>query len=68
MNEEKRQRLIDELNGLRSGDREGDHIAADDILVEALDLAGYQESPTHGYRHANALDSGTPERRRNGSH
>ena len=32
MNEEKRQRLIDELNGLRSGDREGDHIAADDIL------------------------------------
>lgn len=43
MNEEKRQRLIDELNGLRSGDREGDHIAADDILVEALDLAGYQD-------------------------
>lgn len=43
MNEEKRQRLIDELNGLGSGDIERDHLDADDILVKALALAGYQD-------------------------
>ena len=43
MDEKERQRLIDELNGLGSGDNESDHGDADDILLEALDLAGYQD-------------------------
>lgn len=43
MDEETRQKLIGELNGLGSGDNESDHADADDILLEALDLAGYQD-------------------------
>ena len=43
MDEKERQRIIDELNGLGSGDNEVDHADADDILLEALDLAGYQD-------------------------
>ena len=43
MDEKERQRLIDELNGLGSGDIEGDHQDADSILLESLDLAGYQD-------------------------
>ncbi len=43
MDEETRQKLIDELNGLGSGDNESDHADADSILLEALDLAGYQD-------------------------
>lgn len=43
MDEKERKRLIDELNGLESGDIEEVHQEADDILLEALDLAGYQD-------------------------
>lgn len=43
MDEENRQRIIDGLNGLDSGDQESDHIAADSIIVGALYLAGYQD-------------------------
>ena len=43
MDEKTRQRLIDELNGLGSGTTVSDHWDADYILLEALDLAGYQD-------------------------
>lgn len=43
MDEKERQQIIDELNGLGSGDNESDHADADSILLEALDLAGYQD-------------------------
>ena len=68
MNEKQRQLLIDELNGLGSGDIERDHLDADTSSSRLLLSPDIRISPTHGYRHANALDSGTPERRRNGSH
>ena len=43
MDEKERQRIIDELNGLESGDTEWVHQEADDLILEALNRAGYQD-------------------------
>ena len=51
MDEKERQRIIDELNGLGSGDNEKDHWEADSIILEALVLAGYQDI-AHAWRAA----------------
>ena len=43
MNEEIRKSIIGRLNELDDGDKESSHWDADDILLEALDIAGYKD-------------------------
>ena len=43
MNEEIRKSIIGKLNSLDDGDKESAHWNADDILLEALNRAGYQD-------------------------